>query len=811
MTFQNTGMAPSDATSQSGTSILEYLFQCVGLSVDQALEKLDAGQHVGALFDPVYVGRALKAKGLAQDGLRPSDIARLWEKHATDAGITPTPLIDTSFYLSRNADVASSGMDPVLHFLTFGLKEGRPPCAILATGLGHVSEQASKDDGGYLLHFFRTAPARIHTVLRDEHRFNYAQAMAHPEFFAFRAGLEAPCDAAYVFWAHAFGSHPEAPVSVLFNTQYYMDAWNRQLEEDENSATAGSDEGVEELTVDTDHNAYSPLGDGQDAYLHWLIYGRPAHIIPTPLFDEAHYTHIYKDLKSWKRWIFDHYVLHGVYERRHPSLAFEAQRYARERDLDSDVSPLLDYAIRGEAEGIFPCQTINPLRVAPPGPGIPTRLDLVCMKLEDKARKLQRPEMQVLIEHAASIEPLVMRPYGQRQVQYPPIRHTAVEQLKAGTQLRKATPKGPFETVVLVPHCRMAGSARVAGALVKAISTIAPDERVLLVLTDRTDFERPDWFGDKMDVFNMAELAETNPHIKSVPLLMDLLRGIAPKRVININSKLAWDLFALYSKQLQHEMDLYAYLFTWDLDIHGNRGGYPIRYFQQTFDNMKRVFIDNIPLKNEFVQRYHLSDELAERLCVVHTPSENPYNMDCSTMFETRRQQHRALKFLWAGRFDRQKRFDLVIDIAHRRPDIEIWAYGKAVINDQPDLDLENIPPNLKLMGTYRNFEDLPIDSIDGFLYTSQWDGLPTILIDVAARGIPAVASAVGGTVDLIREDTAYPVTDMLNPEAYIEAIDAMVANPAEVTRRCRNLRQHTLQLCSSELYLARLSVSMED
>jgi glycosyltransferase involved in cell wall biosynthesis len=137
-------------------------------------------------------------------------------------------------------------------------------------------------------------------------------------------------------------------------------------------------------------------------------------------------------------------------------------------------------------------------------------------------------------------------------------------------------------------------------------------------------------------------------------------------------------------------------------------------------------------------------------------------------------------------------------------PELEIWAWGKSVLGD-PTLDFSTLPPNIRLQGTFANFDDLPFESSDFLLYTSEWDGLPTILIDAGARGVATVASSVGGVGDLITVETGFPVDDPVNPDAYVDAIARMVDDPRTVTLRARNFRSHTASLCARERYLSTL------
>ncbi len=67
--------------------------------------------------------------------------------------VAASPLFDAGWYLARNPDVAASGMDPVLHFVTSGSGEGRDPGPAFVTG--HYLDrhpEARGLPGGALVH-----------------------------------------------------------------------------------------------------------------------------------------------------------------------------------------------------------------------------------------------------------------------------------------------------------------------------------------------------------------------------------------------------------------------------------------------------------------------------------------------------------------------------------------------------------------------------------------------------------------------------------------------------------------------------------
>ena len=149
--------------------------------------------------------------------------------------------------------------------------------------------------------------------------------------------------------------------------------------------------------------------------------------------------------------------------------------------------------------------------------------------------------------------------------------------------------------------------------------------------------------------------------------------------------------------------------------------------------------------------------------------------------------RRRRKRVLWAGRFDRQKRFDLVMEIARQMPEVDFDCWGKAVLNAPPDLS--DLPPNVTINGPFKTYDDLPLTQSDGWLYTSAWDGLPTILIELASKGLPVVASAVGGVPELIDNVTGWPVGPDASVGDYCAAIRDMLASPDQRVARARALQ----------------------
>jgi glycosyltransferase involved in cell wall biosynthesis len=146
----------------------------------------------------------------------------------------------------------------------------------------------------------------------------------------------------------------------------------------------------------------------------------------------------------------------------------------------------------------------------------------------------------------------------------------------------------------------------------------------------------------------------------------------------------------------------------------------------------------------------------------------------------------------WASRFDRQKRLDVVYALAQAMPDVDFHLWGKPVLDNS--FSKLKKPGNVFLEGIYAQFSELPLSNCNAWLYTSEWDGVPNILIDVAASGIPIVGSHVGGTGEVLLDGLSWPIRDVSNVKAYEKALREVLANPKAARAKALRLREHVLQ-----------------
>jgi len=124
-------------------------------------------------------------------------------------------------------------------------------------------------------------------------------------------------------------------------------------------------------------------------------------------------------------------------------------------------------------------------------------------------------------------------------------------------------------------------------------------------------------------------------------------------------------------------------------------------------------------------------------------------------------------------------------------PEVDVRMWGEAVLTRGQMTG--GVPDNVRLEGPYAHFSALPLGDADVWLYTAAWDGVPSQLLEVSMTGIPIVGSLVGGTGEVLGEDDAWPVAEVEDPDAYVTAIRAVLADPATARERATALRERML------------------
>lgn len=142
--------------------------------------------------------------------------------------------------------------------------------------------------------------------------------------------------------------------------------------------------------------------------------------------------------------------------------------------------------------------------------------------------------------------------------------------------------------------------------------------------------------------------------------------------------------------------------------------------------------------------------------------------------------RRRAFAMLWASRLDPSKHPELLpmisLELGSRGFDCSIDVYGAPSVYHQSLIDRLSVAP-LSYKGGFRSFGDIPTQLYDALIYTSHHDGLPNVILEAMAAGLPVIVPRIGGIPEAVDETRGIIVdADCGDDELAVRYADAVVA-----------------------------------
>ena len=495
--------------------------------------------------------------------------------------------------------------------------------------------------------------------------------------------------------------------------------------------------------------------------------------------------------------VVQHYLDEGVAQRRspHPDFSTAAYLEGRRERRRSPENPYVAWLRRGRAAG----------ELADPAPGIRELAPLLGMeetellerlraRRHDLLDRLRTGTLGEMFAKAAEIEPLVSEAWSEitRPVLFPFSRKVVTDETAALYAAQQSAGFRRARLVIAVNRPRWGGGRRIEGHIAHALTgRLTPDD-IVVIYTDATG-ERPEGrFPEGVREIDFASITEGMAPEAVQTALVTLLRSFGADAVVNINSRTLYLAMRSYGRALAASERVFLCFFCSEQNALGMWQGWSLRYFYRTFETVAGVITDSRAMADDLSSTYRLTGAARDRVHVFSAPVDSSLPVVDRPPAPGARPQ-----VFWAGRWDRQKRIGLLLDIARRMPDVDFRMWGERVMGQ----DTGTLPANVLVQGVYGHISEIPLAEADVWLYTSGWDGVPSQLLEVAMTGVPMVGTLVGGTGEVMHDDGAWPVPLEAGADAYDAAIRAVLADPAQARSRALSLRDRLLRERTLEAY----------
>ncbi|WP_187774655.1 glycosyltransferase family 4 protein [Billgrantia pellis] len=339
------------------------------------------------------------------------------------------------------------------------------------------------------------------------------------------------------------------------------------------------------------------------------------------------------------------------------------------------------------------------------------------------------------------------------------------------------------------------GSERVAACYLSYLRARYPHERLCLFLPDEFHKYSPGG-ADRLGVLTVAinDLWPEADLPTRLRIYDRVITNLRPACVHNINSLVGWE--SLLKHGAHHALDsrLFVNLYS-DVRLHREPLGYYHSHLPFVIEALAGVLCDNWTVARKAIDEYGLSRRQADKFFYVPTPMLGLNGGDPRREVRTYRPPVLSGHALWMSRVAPEKRLDVLNAIARLRPARQISMYGAILEGLSPAADLTLLDePNIDYHGRFDTLDDLPLETFDAYLFTSDCEGMPIALLEAVKLGLPVIAPDVGGIGEMIDQDTGWLVSHGGAVEDYLRALDEIEAHPEEAARRVARAQQRLME-----------------
>ena len=327
--------------------------------------------------------------------------------------------------------------------------------------------------------------------------------------------------------------------------------------------------------------------------------------------------------------------------------------------------------------------------------------------------------------------------------------------------------------IFMVPWVVRGGADKVMLNMMKAIEEIHPGSKFTVITTLPNKNVWAKMLPKNTDLIEFGKLAEGLPPYEKDELLSRVITQLKCKRLHIINSEYAYAWAYKHQELIKNHYELTVSVFASCFIPESNftcRFSFDDPFIFDIYPVVKKIFTDNQTFVEESVEKNALDEKLFK---VQYQP----------IMDEIKPVHHaeanKKVKVLWASRVTREKMPDMIKLIANKLDPKEFQIDVFGAFSDDVDKNFFAGVPVINYRGAFDGFSSLPTEDYEILLYTSVGDGVPNILLEATAAGLPILASNDGGVHEFIQDGkTGSLVKEIRDVDGYVKKLKDFRKNP---------------------------------
>lgn len=338
------------------------------------------------------------------------------------------------------------------------------------------------------------------------------------------------------------------------------------------------------------------------------------------------------------------------------------------------------------------------------------------------------------------------------------------------------------DVIVIIPRLGQGEAEKFAADLVGALSALR-HKKILVIVTDDTAETDLGWES----LTSLASLSEAQvvfwrdvcgPSSKSPMYFARLLNVLRPSKIVVINSRVGLEAVAGFGRGLSQYSKLYCVYFS--LGVEGVFTPVAARFPYRT---------------TPFAFGLSDNDETATKLRQLWgglpgpgigvlpprlQPTEPSLFSDRLVVRKARAEKSdRILRWLWVSRVEAIKGTAVLAELARMRPTDQFEVFGSI---EGGLKETELMLSNINYRGVISDLSTADFKDYDGFVFTSLFESMPNIVLEMSQHAIPMVLADVGGLRETFDEMSVLFVKHTQDTDSTAKAFSSALSCVAKLS-----------------------------
>ena len=332
-----------------------------------------------------------------------------------------------------------------------------------------------------------------------------------------------------------------------------------------------------------------------------------------------------------------------------------------------------------------------------------------------------------------------------------------------------------YSHLFIIRSLERGGAEKVALNYMKALNEINPEDKILVITT--TDEESP-WaylLPPNAEIYHFGR--EFKLSLDKMTALLYCIVGVCDAKTLHIiNSDIGYEMLAKYGHKIAQRKKIFDSQFCINFSHEGYYIDWPSRYLKN-HEYLTGLFSENKSYLNIVNSLYNFPKK---KYYCHYQPVEvlgDDFKLDGN--YKAKYRIPGKINVLWASRICQQKRPDILFKIAdvckYNPMHFHVWGRISEAF-DCSEFERQNITYHGSFSGWNFRSEDY-----DVFLYTSETDGMPNVVLEAMANGFPIITSNSGGVSEAIGSSwgVVEPIDNIFQYVTQLMSLQSNLSSPA--------------------------------